>query len=818
MVLALLPKLRLNRHFPRAIVYAPKRIGGLGITPFYVLHGYECMKYIINQIRHNTPRAKLINISLQLLHLECGQRKVPLQYHPIPSYVPNKIWTASLWRFIDYVNIEISLSLPTEIPLQRNGDAYIMDLPMKTYTVTQLKKINSCRIYLKALCISDITNLCGTQITRAAWEGTKKCISKLQWPEQIKPPKQSWRLWRSFLTYGLTITNKELLTPLGEWLPGERHVRHTFLWSHENDTLYSQTEDRIMAYTRSTTERRHKYNFNGIRQTQIPTSAIPVGVSNGLQISSQLPRIHQRQNVVVSDTTLSFETLLRQLPMSLRDVVGQISLPCDNLQTLRNKLSEGSLQIASDVSVKESRGSYGYKFKTQEKENHVTGFGKCPHHHESISSLAAEARGALAVAIILNCLYRSFKDPPVDASFTVYIDNETTINRINTILTEKQLPDPMIPEYDTFAQIEQLIGEYKFGNWQWVRGHQKESLDPIAILNKEVDVLAKEGWESEMNTPKACRLPVSKIHICRGDQLISSNLKPILHLFATQDKYIDYVTTKHRWTKHTYENISWRSYMGAFKKMKLADQLLMTKLRHRWQNTGVQKERIDGLSNECPTCQSERETSTHFLKCRKQIQQQAWKSLRAELVRVHTVPPILASIKNIIFGYEYTTVTDINPIDKNIHSTIKLQETIGLDNFILGYISKSWYSTHKHLSTYFKTKLVNRSVWESVLLKAVWKYCCCLWENRNALLHANEQNGSISRCQLVTKVSDMYKKYQFHILQRDQYLFNSTIETLTEHTSTTLKKWIALVHTAVNNFDTSFGPPMTQMLITTYMD
>lgn len=49
-ITALLPKLRLNRHLPRAIVYAPKCLRGIGICPYYVLHGFECIKYMIKQI------------------------------------------------------------------------------------------------------------------------------------------------------------------------------------------------------------------------------------------------------------------------------------------------------------------------------------------------------------------------------------------------------------------------------------------------------------------------------------------------------------------------------------------------------------------------------------------------------------------------------------------------------------------------------------------------------------------------------------------------------------------------------------------------
>ena len=60
----------------------------------------------------------------------------------------------------------------------------------------------------------------------------------------------------------------------------------------------------------------------------------------------------------------------------------------------------------------------------------------------------------------------------------------------------------MSPEYDTFAQLEEMIDSQMKGNWEWVRSHQDDSTNPIAILNNDADKLAKEGWESTLHTPK----------------------------------------------------------------------------------------------------------------------------------------------------------------------------------------------------------------------------------------------------------------------------------------------------------------------------
>lgn len=56
----LLPKLGLNRHFPRVVTFSPARYGGLVVIPAYTMQGYEPLRLESIHRRRRTPLSNLI--------------------------------------------------------------------------------------------------------------------------------------------------------------------------------------------------------------------------------------------------------------------------------------------------------------------------------------------------------------------------------------------------------------------------------------------------------------------------------------------------------------------------------------------------------------------------------------------------------------------------------------------------------------------------------------------------------------------------------------------------------------------------------------
>ena len=107
------------------------------------------------------------------------------------------------------------------------------------FTKPQIAAINRCRIYMRAITLTDISNGTGSFVTRDAYEGKRDPHrnSTWIWPNQEKPPRKDWKLWRDAIEIIWTQTGtRRLRQELGEWK--ETPHQH-FNWR------YSPSQDRI---------------------------------------------------------------------------------------------------------------------------------------------------------------------------------------------------------------------------------------------------------------------------------------------------------------------------------------------------------------------------------------------------------------------------------------------------------------------------------------------------------------------------------------------------------------------------------------------
>ena len=68
------------------------------------------------------------------------------------------------------------------------------DVHKYTSSITTLKLLNACKLYLQITFLSDITNLARDKIIQGATTGQKQDLptSKLRWPTQRKSNKTTW--------------------------------------------------------------------------------------------------------------------------------------------------------------------------------------------------------------------------------------------------------------------------------------------------------------------------------------------------------------------------------------------------------------------------------------------------------------------------------------------------------------------------------------------------------------------------------------------------------------------------------------------------
>jgi hypothetical protein len=166
---AFLPKIHINRNTTRSIVFGPYALGGLAIPNLYTVQGIDKLHLFLGHIRLQDDTGGLIQIDLSYIQLLTGLSTFFLNANPAQYRWLESGWLTSLWEFINKADIQIHYPgqwLPTK---PRRNNIFLMEyfltLRLKP---NELKSLNTCRLYLQVITLTDITSADGTYRLREA--------------------------------------------------------------------------------------------------------------------------------------------------------------------------------------------------------------------------------------------------------------------------------------------------------------------------------------------------------------------------------------------------------------------------------------------------------------------------------------------------------------------------------------------------------------------------------------------------------------------------------------------------------------------------
>jgi hypothetical protein len=149
-VCATLEKMAINRNVACAIVFGPKRLGGMILCHLHTLQGIRIIKYFTGRIANNDGVGKLMRICIEATQLEVGTFE-PFMFtlHSIcgPATLTAS-WVLDIWYLLKLFKAKITLTNSC-IPLpQRQNDQSLTSLAtLHTCRKGELRQINRCRIY-----------------------------------------------------------------------------------------------------------------------------------------------------------------------------------------------------------------------------------------------------------------------------------------------------------------------------------------------------------------------------------------------------------------------------------------------------------------------------------------------------------------------------------------------------------------------------------------------------------------------------------------------------------------------------------------------
>lgn len=282
-----------------------------------------------------------------------------------------------------------------------------------------MKLLNSCRLFLEVLALSDITLADGKNIlpTYINGKSSQHCVSKFKWTKQQRPPASAWKLWQIALAH--ISTNGILHQRLGKWTE-QSHQRWTWFCHSSQALIYHLGPDNswqeyhpvspVAASSRTTRQTKIWYNLQHSHPISpnaselLPTTIYQDPLFDDdllydIPSSSAFPTTSQQsqQSIwdlddslhILADTSEFYQRLIGPLPQ-LNEHEGMTTVHQLELETLL-ACSDGSYYQESHT------GSHGWVLASNEQTILLQGAGPDDGHPLLMSSYHSELGGLLAV-------------------------------------------------------------------------------------------------------------------------------------------------------------------------------------------------------------------------------------------------------------------------------------------------------------------------------------------------------------------------------------------------------------------------------------
>ena len=266
-----LPRLGINRQTPKAIIHGPATLGGLSFKHVYTEQGALHASLLLYHLRQPTTEQcnQMSQIMLSHLAIESGLSASPLSIdvpmHHLRNYLlPSFLKTT--WLYLHDIGAEIKSSSINVIESQRTHDIFLMDeFTSLEISGKDIRRLQRCRLFLKATRLSDITTFDGIRIHQSCLDGKPPCDRKQlkTYPKQKRPPKRDFLLfWDTLKSLSIINADGTLVTPLGMW--AHRDFTTTFYHSFTKQKLYK------IVNNKSTTCEILTYNQTSLRSNGYP--------------------------------------------------------------------------------------------------------------------------------------------------------------------------------------------------------------------------------------------------------------------------------------------------------------------------------------------------------------------------------------------------------------------------------------------------------------------------------------------------------------------------------------------------------------------
>jgi hypothetical protein len=841
-----LQKLGVNQHYPRAVVFGPRDMGGLELRDLYVEQGVAQIMLIMEHVYNETETGRLLTISLDTLQMEAGTSGLLLM-DTLPSlrYLPN-CWIQSLRDFLRSNNLQLHLSAPWNFRLSRKGDAFLMDVFRTSgfFTTIELRHLNAVRIHLKVATVSDISEADGRFIDSKAYncDVFPHRISLLHWIRQPVITAHQRALWKKALHYtvlrsrsGDLELQQALLAldrPLGPWIhPSPQRWRYYYNMATQSlETPISAVL--ALAFRSRESTLRQKSAFHKTFQVvafslhnRIPADSVERHPNDSFFTAKFDHRTPQHDSpfkkVVPAITCYEY---VKQLPPE-RQRFFAWSQPRGNesdfvINTIRNAIKEKSLlDLAPDGGLMNYRGTFGVVMARGSTDLWEMA-GPVDGDPETSNSKRCELAG-YAASLELLLMFTSIIQPAPDQKLhtQTWIDSSGAGRHLSNMLLRRKTKRKYPHDPDLLAHVRWLWSQLPnvTHKIRWVKSHQDRDkpfsdLPRNAQLNVIADGLATAFAKKELaqrHNPMENPLPfhACAISLIVNGQRITSYPKEAIRFHINGTRHRQYLQQlRPQWTDQIWNTIDFATIGLAFKSLSVPKRIQTSKLLHGWLPTGHKRHQMDSLAlSNCPCCNLEDETQEHIITCRdhrmRAARFKALTTLRSKIVTTKGSSTTWTILHNCLVHWSETK--EPPSIDRmvlhikdprfvpQIRRAMQEQEQIGWNLVFRGYVSTAWVVA-QHQEHPSATIQGLRQQWLKPVIRELWVAVISQWEKRNEILHSlNPTSMLIKESATDAKIRTLYL-VKDTFAHSDQVLFNIPLNQRLRLPQRAKKQWIAL--------------------------
>jgi hypothetical protein len=550
---ALLPRLHVNRHTARCIIFGPEHYGGLSLPNIYITQGIDKLRLFLGHLRTQDRTGQLINMDMTYLQLLSGSGQFFLNQSEKAFRWLDPGWLQSLWAFTSRYSLTFLYPngwIPTK---SRENDLFLMEEFFKQHIpVAHMRILNRCRLYLQVITLSDISTADGhtilPEIKQGIWLEQRK--SNLLWPTQCDPPQANWEIWRHYLRQ--FEEKGKLSQPLGNWVDQPHQTWHHFI-DTATGWVYESSPTIIHGYPPLSRHRvlrsGHWYDSSNQRICQsIPEHSRPASILCNPALDGPLFQVRASQNTFPQQLPASPFSNTRLYYHSL--IAPSENIPYDDL--VQQEHIHITIATAIDKERLTSSSSWTFYSTAVSYSGGHTQEGRSTRYRAAL-------RGILSAVYILYTIEQRCPSPP---SQTVILQcghkkalKEAFRDTPVGVTTATQPNQDLILDIRHFRHLIQAT-------ILQCHGPAPDSSSEHPILSNPLNIAFLQEPSVQNHSLAVDTTPLSHvITLFHNTTAFTGDIKEKIHELEYQQQLQDKILKDNNWTTHQFHQINWMAYV-----------------------------------------------------------------------------------------------------------------------------------------------------------------------------------------------------------------------------------------------------------------